>query len=105
MQDKNVLITLLNMPRPVITLSAVTQLLNIERTRFRGHYGWREREITHAQQRCLNDLGIIIPRNDKDQFGRGQAADTIDTLLSNPEQRRLLKYHLTEANGLLEIGR
>lgn len=101
--SKSVLVTVLEMPKPAITLSGATELLHIGRCNFGGSR-WRDQQITEAQRGKLRSMGVITTSKDFDQYFRGHAADMIDTLVSRPSQREALEYHLRKANELMRLG-
>lgn len=104
MFEKNVLVSLVEIPKPMVTLKAANQILDIEPRRFGNSTRWRNDAVTMPQLNRLQTLGVYPTQRDAQTFTKGRVSDIIDALINNERQRERLEYHLALAGGIKHIG-
>ncbi len=105
-KDKNVVIGLLEVPKPMITLGAALPMLDLRTKYFTNASNhWRRRNMSEKQINYMKSLGVLVTQNDRLNFNQGDACDTIDALLTRHDQRAKLQYHLEQASNLIKASR
>lgn len=104
--QKNIVIGLLEVPKPMITLGVALPMLDLKTKYFTNTSNhWRRRNMSDKQVEYMKSFGVLVTPNDKMNFNQGDACDTIDALVHRQDQRARLQYHLNQASKLLEVSR
>lgn len=103
---KNIVIGLLEIPKPMLTMGVSVPMLDLAPKYFSGSRNyWRKREITEKQVSYMKSFGILVTPNDRLKFKQGTASDILDALIKRPTNQERITYHLIQASKLLEVSR
>ena len=97
MGNQNIVIGLLEVPQPMVTLGAVTTMIDIEKKQYyKDDRMWRPRKISDKQINLLGGFKIYVTANDKATLNQGVASDVLGTLIDNKSKKEKLAYHMAE---------
>lgn len=103
-QNKNVLVTLVEIPKPMITLGSAQMVLDISPRHTGQNRRWRGDAPSYKQLEYLKSFSVLPTTRDVAVFNKGQVSDVLDALVYNQRQREKLEYHLAVASGIKLIG-